>query len=96
MDPLTAPFLAGNIVQLVDFGARLLSDCCELYQSKTGTLTANEELKLVTLDLRTPVRKLQSSFPLTESDSLDHLAEDHSEDQKSFKTICNKAARVAE
>jgi hypothetical protein len=27
---------------------------------------------------------------------LDYPAEDHSEDQKSFKTICDKAARVAE
>lgn len=96
MDPLTALSLAGNILQFVEFGARLISDCRELYKSKTGTLTANEELELVTLDLRALVRKLRNSFPSIGSDSLSHLAEDHSEKQKPFKTICDKAAKVAE
>jgi hypothetical protein len=79
-----------------DFGSRLLSDCRELYKSKNGTLTANEELELVILDLRALVRKLEASFPLVEPDASPNLVENYSEEQKLFRTICDKAANVAE
>jgi hypothetical protein len=68
----------------------------ELYKSKSGTLTANEELELVTLDLRAFVRKLEVSFPLVEPDASPNMAENYSEEQKPFRTICEKAANVAE
>jgi hypothetical protein len=96
MDPLTALSLAGTVVQFVDFGSRLLSDCRELYKSKTGTLTAYEVLELVTLDLRALVRKLQESFPPAGSHLLNHLVDNHLEKPGSFRRICDKAAEVAE
>lgn len=63
MDPLTALSLAGTIVQFVDFGSKLLVECHQLYKSKSGSLTVNDELSLATEDLRMVVDKLQQSSP---------------------------------
>ena len=62
MDPLTALSLAGTIVQFFDFGRTLITDARDLYTSSSGTLTANEELELVTANLQALVLKLQKSF----------------------------------
>lgn len=62
MDPLTVLSLAGTIVQFVDFGRTLITDARDLYSSSAGTLTANEELELVTADLQALALKLRNSF----------------------------------
>lgn len=86
MDPLTALSLAGTIVQFVDFGKKLLTDCRDLYRSTAGVLDASEELELVTLDLRALAKKLQNA---------DFSAARRAE-QATFKGICDKAAKIAE
>jgi hypothetical protein len=47
MNPFTALSPAGNVVQFVDFGIRLVSRGSELYTLATGSLTANDEIELL-------------------------------------------------
>ena len=51
LDPLTALGLAGNIVQFVDFGAKLFSSGVEIYQSVDGALPRNAQLTTIVKDL---------------------------------------------
>ena len=55
MDPLAALSLAGNIIQFVDFGGRLLGGAGEIYRSADGSLKVHDELELVATDLREQV-----------------------------------------
>ena len=52
LDPFSALGLAGNVIQLVDFGSKLFSQAAELYHSADGALAVNKELELITEDLR--------------------------------------------
>ena len=45
MDPLSALGLACNIIQIVDFSARIISRGHELYTSPNGTLQEHDNLK---------------------------------------------------
>lgn len=58
MDPLTALSVAGNVVQFVDFGIKLLKGAEKMYKSSAGALPANKELELITTDLRSVLPKL--------------------------------------
>ena len=49
LDPLTALAVAGNIVQFVDLGYKILSNSFEIY--KSGTTEGNRQLETVTDDL---------------------------------------------
>lgn len=51
MDPFSALGLASNIIQLVDFGSRLVSKGQELYQSADGSSKVNSDLEAITSDL---------------------------------------------
>ena len=51
MDPLSALSLASNVVQLVDFGSRLISKSQEVYKSADGTSNVNGNLETITKDL---------------------------------------------
>lgn len=51
MDPLTAVGLAGNLIQFVEFGSKLVVGGLDLYKSQDGALPANSELQLITEDL---------------------------------------------
>ena len=51
MDPLSALGLASAIVQFVDFGFILVSECRELYESINGATKENFELETITKDL---------------------------------------------
>lgn len=94
MDPLTALSLAGTIVQFVDFGSKLLRDARGLYRSSSGALTANEELELVTADLRALIVKLRQSE--TDYDIPGPLAKDKHDDQLSFDKLCAGALSTAQ
>jgi hypothetical protein len=74
MDPLTAFELAGTIAQFLDFGSKILSTSVQLYQSRSGTLTADEELLLVTKDLDDVISKLQHDKAL--GDNIAKLCDD--------------------
>ncbi|KAH8802965.1 hypothetical protein F5884DRAFT_684142 [Xylogone sp. PMI_703] len=93
MEPLTALSFAGTIIQFVDFGTKLLSKTSELYKSSVGTLQTNDELELVTTDLRGLVTKLKVSNCSNgePEDSYDGIAQ-----QTSFSRLCDEAAVLAE
>jgi hypothetical protein len=67
MDPLTAFSVAGTVIQFVDYGTKLLLEAHRPYKSTSGVPTANQELELVTADLRGVIRKLQSKMPMRRS-----------------------------
>jgi len=93
MDPLSAISLAGNIVQFVEFGVKLLSGAHDLYRSPTGTLAVNDQIELTTNDLNVLITKLRSSFY---SDAPpDEVNEDNRVQWDSFRRICDEAAEVA-
>lgn len=94
MDPLTALSVAGTIVQFADFGCKLLSGYRELYKFTSGTLAANEEIELVTVDLQAVVLKLRRS--VCPKDPSNSLIKDEQWDRNPFKKICDDAVTAAE
>jgi hypothetical protein len=51
MDPITALGVAGSIVQLVDFGTKVVSKGHKIYHSADGLDESNHDLEVVTNDL---------------------------------------------
>ncbi|KAL8992069.1 MAG: hypothetical protein Q9169_007398 [Polycauliona sp. 2 TL-2023] len=51
MDPVSSLGVASSIIQLVEFGGKLLAGTRELYNSVDGAIAANRELEVVTKDL---------------------------------------------
>ena len=92
MDPLRALSIAGNIVQFVEFGSKLLSQTQELYLSSRGLLAADHELHLVTSDLRALILKLRNDASPPEPGGLQHDAEEISSD---FGEVCDEAIALA-
>ena len=90
MDPFSALSLAGNIIQFVDFGGRLLSKARELCKSPVGTLTVHDEITLITTDLEVLVTKLR----LSTSSNLD--IDENDDGVKVLRKLCDEAASVAE
>lgn len=95
MDPLTALSVAGTVVQLVDFGTKLLSNGVELYRSTSGELKAHEELELITADLRSVVIKLRSVSAVTADGLTSNPAAAGPPLENSFYKICDKAVEIA-
>jgi hypothetical protein len=91
MDPLTAFSVAGTVIQFVDYGTKLLVGAHGLYKSTSGVLTANQELELVTVDLRGVIRKLGSLT--TEGGTVQDA--DEKELQETFLKIRDEATRLA-
>ncbi|CZR58782.1 uncharacterized protein PAC_08674 [Phialocephala subalpina] len=89
MDPLSALSLAGNVVQFIDFGITLLSGAFRLYKSPSGALPVNDEIELITDDLKALIVKLKGSDYATTlpDDGLQRI---------SFGKICEGATEVAE
>ena len=52
LDPLTALSLAGNIIQFVDFGTKVLAKGHELYKSTAGASIDHTELETIAKDLQ--------------------------------------------
>jgi hypothetical protein len=71
MDPFAAFSFAGTILEFTRFGVALFQDGRELYKSTQGILSANEEIALVTGDLRALLVKLKDRCtPLGARDQL--------------------------
>jgi hypothetical protein len=92
MDPLSILSLAGNIVQFVDFGHKLLSDSRQLYKSSTGTLETHVQLELVTSDLQALILKLRQTKLLTDSAAPLPKQQTH----KDLEDLCDEAEKVAQ
>ncbi len=90
MDALSAFSLAGNIIQFIHFGSRLLSNARELSKSSFGSLAVHDEITLITTDLETLSNKLRLSM-------CESLGGEENENQwQSLRKICDEAAVVAE
>lgn len=94
MDPLTALSVAGTIVQFADFGTKLLSEGCAMYKSSIGVLSTNQELDLVTSDLRAVIGKLEKLFQW-QFVSISPTGEEQ-EDFNMVEKICDDATKLAE
>jgi hypothetical protein len=94
MDPLAALSLAGNVIQFVDFGSKLLSRAEELYKSSRGSLAVNDEIELVTADLKDLITKLRGSF--LAKDENEALSQQDQVNKTSFRSVCDEAAKVAD
>ncbi|KAL2061695.1 hypothetical protein VTL71DRAFT_7073 [Oculimacula yallundae] len=93
MDPLTALSVAGTIVQFVDFGTKLLTHATELYHSSRGALRSNDEIELVTTDLRGLITKLRQ--PYHSGRDTEPLSDDDLQ-QTTFQKLCDEATKLAE
>ena len=69
MDPLTALSLTSNVIQIVDFSARLVSEGREIYRSTDGLSTQNVDTELVTWDLKLLNERLQKSCNDSKTDA---------------------------
>jgi hypothetical protein len=94
MDGLTALALAGNVIQFVDFGTKLISRPEELYKSTRGSLGVHDEIELVTADLKDLITKLSISF-LEEVEDGD-LGGKGGPSVASFRKVCDEAVNVAD
>ena len=63
LDPLTALSLASNVVQFLDFSAKLVAKGNELYKSADGASVGNAELEDIAKDLQDLNARLQQSTP---------------------------------
>jgi hypothetical protein len=64
MDPLTALSVATSVIQIVDFGSKLVSRASEIYRSAEGFSVSSSALKATTTDLKGLLVRLQDSLPL--------------------------------
>ena len=84
LDPLTALALAGNIVQFVDYGLKLLRNANEIAKSTSGATALNVELETVysrlqtfTLELRLAGKNGPGLLPSYNDDMVDALNKAH-------------------
>lgn len=90
MDPITALGVAGSIVQLVDFGIKVVSKGNKIYYSGDGSTAENHDLENVANDLVLIQNRLrQSLYPLGVYGPL-------SEDEQALGDIGAVSSQVAE
>ncbi|OCK82329.1 hypothetical protein K432DRAFT_349202 [Lepidopterella palustris CBS 459.81] len=65
LDPFTALGLAGNVLQIIDFGSKLFSEGSELYKSSIGASSSNVQLEKDTKTLRQLSDKISSALGST-------------------------------
>ena len=79
LDPFTALGLAGNVVQFVDFGSKLVSEARDIYRSTSGNSTRNAQLLNSAGSFRRLSDHLAEStkapFPSQDQDDLTQFAE---------------------
>lgn len=90
MDPLTALGVAGNVIQFLDFGSKLVSKTVEIYKSPQGSSVEYKDLAAVSEDLEGLCTKLKPPEPLGSTTFAPSRAE------AALKDICERCTRVAE
>lgn len=78
MDPLSAGSVAAIVIQVIDFGSKLISKTVEISRSSSGLLIGNSDLEKITEDLKQVSEKLQKSLKSESSGrslTADELAE---------------------
>jgi hypothetical protein len=86
-DPITSLSLASAILQLVDFGSKLLVTGYKTYKSADGASECNEHIEVLVADLRALHEKL-AQRPSTVTVSL-------SEDEVAIAELAGKSQRIA-
>lgn len=51
LDPLTALSIASSVIQIIDFGCRLVSETQQIYHSASGATKYNVTLREITEDI---------------------------------------------
>lgn len=75
METIAAIGLVGNIVQFVDFSAKLISKSTQLYHSSRGALPENADIETVTRHLVQLSSKLNEPATSTNDGALESLCE---------------------
>jgi hypothetical protein len=89
MDPFTAISLAGNILQFIDFTAKVVAHGCEIGQA--GGTAEVLDLANVTRDFETLTRKLKCS--LRESDNVQTCLNEHDQVRQSKQNFPSPTER---
>lgn len=87
LDPITALSVAGNIVQFIDFSAKIITASVQLHMSEHDTLKVNEVLEVVTSDLVKLTTKLHR---------LDGVSGPISDDDQALIDLCASCNTVAD
>lgn len=88
MDPLSSIGLAGNIVQFVDFGTKIIVQGRELY--KSGSLGLNAQVEAVTDDLLDFNTKFQHSSRVQDA------ARPPTENDLAMRKLCDECDEIAQ
>jgi hypothetical protein len=59
LDLITALGVAGNVIQIIDFGLKAISKAREIHHSADGTLKENVDLEVVATDLTAIAKNLE-------------------------------------
>jgi len=62
MDPLSAGSVAALVIQVVDFGGKLISKTVEISRSTSGLSIGNSDLEKITTDLKEVSKSLKKSL----------------------------------
>lgn len=90
MEPIAALSLASNVIQVVDFTARIVSKSSELYRSSNGRLLQHTDIATTSSDLKRLTVNLSNSFA---PDSIPTVL---SEDEASLYTLCKGCIDISE
>jgi len=88
VDPFSALGVAGNIVQFLDFGSKLVSKGREIYSSADGSSITNVELEIISQDLHEITDSLASTPPFN-SIQISNLGDD---EMRRLATSCKTVA----
>jgi hypothetical protein len=94
MDPLSALSNAGNIIQFVDFGCKLVSRSRQLYKSLDGVLSDKVIVEVLAHDLKSLSTNLRNS--LRENQPVDLTRQVYSEDDAALDDLCRRCQGIAE
>ena len=93
LDPLTALGLAGNVIQIIDFSIKLVTEGNKVYHSANGTLEENRAAEELANDLK------QLTTGLSDSQRKwieDHPAGQLDPDEIRLLNICNRCRKAAD
>ena len=71
MDPLCVLGVAANVVQLINFGGRLVSNFIEIYDAVDGPSSANRKLEKITVNLKSLCEELSRPSQNSEYKAID-------------------------
>jgi hypothetical protein len=62
MEALAAVGVAGNVLQFLDFGQKLVTTCTEIYLSTSGSLKANDDSEMLLREFAESIDNLSSDL----------------------------------